>query len=230
MPVATNLILNTKGFNSVLELPANGNYKISLQKEGFIDKVTVVEINATSDNQIIEKIVIMVPDMNPGESSIMMMWETNPPEDMDIYVAAINNDDNSICIVNFENQMCSTAAAQQTRDNAAGGNNGPETVTLTDMVTNSMFTYLLAANDYNFGNNGDDLLQSCTTFSVQNNIQSYDFQKLSASSVNSTHTFYFYGCLTFQMNGEFMATEAPAGVFFNGNIDSNWMEMKNIYC
>ena len=57
----------------------------------------------------------MVPDMNPGESSIMMMWETNPPEDMDIYVAAINNDDNSICIVNFENQMCSTAAAQQTR-------------------------------------------------------------------------------------------------------------------
>ena len=57
----------------------------------------------------------MVPDMNPGESSIMMMWETNPPEDMDIYVAAINNDDNSICIVNFENQICSTAAAQQTR-------------------------------------------------------------------------------------------------------------------
>ena len=56
MPVATNLILNTKGFNSVLELPANGNYKISLQKEGFIDKVTVVEINATSDNQIIEKV------------------------------------------------------------------------------------------------------------------------------------------------------------------------------
>ena len=59
----------------------------------------------------------------------------------------------------------------QFRDNADGGNNGPETVTLTDMATNSMFTYLLAANDYNFGNNGDDLLQSCTTFSVQNNIQ-----------------------------------------------------------
>ena len=63
MPVATNLILNTKGFNSVLELPANGNYRISLQKDGFIDKVTIVEINATSDNQIIEKVRIFKDDI-----------------------------------------------------------------------------------------------------------------------------------------------------------------------
>ena len=57
----------------------------------------------------------MVPDLNPGETSILMTWETNPPQDMDIYVAAINNADDSICIVNFANQNCPSAAASQTR-------------------------------------------------------------------------------------------------------------------
>ena len=57
------------------------------------------------------------------------------------------------------------------RDNDGGGANGPESVTLSDESINSQHTYMLAANDYNFGNNGDDLLISCTTFSVQNNIQ-----------------------------------------------------------
>ena len=84
------------------------------------------------------------------------------------------------------------------RDNADGGDNGPETVSLTNPTASSQFTYLLAANDFDFSNNGNDFLISCTTFNIQNNIQSYDFQKLSASAINITHQHYFFGCLTFQ--------------------------------
>ena len=57
----------------------------------------------------------MIPDLNPGESTILMTWETNPPADLDIYVAAINNADDSVCVISFENQQCPNAAAEQTR-------------------------------------------------------------------------------------------------------------------
>ena len=61
------------------------------------------------------KYVIMIPDLNPGESTILMTWETNPPADLDIYVAAISNADDSVCVISFENQQCPNAAAEQTR-------------------------------------------------------------------------------------------------------------------
>ena len=57
----------------------------------------------------------MIPDLNPGESTILMTWETNPPADLDIYVAAISNADDSVCVISFENQQCPNAAAEQTR-------------------------------------------------------------------------------------------------------------------
>ena len=58
----------------------------------------------------------MVPDLDPGEARIMMTWETNPPADMDIYVAAIQKSDNSFaCLVSYLQQSCSTAAAFQIR-------------------------------------------------------------------------------------------------------------------
>ena len=133
------------------------------------------------------------------------------------------------------------------RDNADGGGNGPETVSLTNPTTSSQYTYLLAANDFDFENNGDDFLISCTTFNIQNNVQSYDFQKLTASAVNMTHQHYFFGCLTFQSSkfrfvevwqnikfsfsdGEFTAIDAPSGIFFNGESDAEWQNLKNTYC
>ena len=103
------------------------------------------------------------------------------------------------------------------RDNAEGGDNGPETVSLTNSSVSSQFTYLLAANDYDFESNGDSFLISCTTFNIQNNIQSYDFQKLSASSINITHQHYFFGCLTFQSSKVYQET-----FFIKNNFISRW--------
>lgn len=228
--MATNVVLNSKGKEGVLDLPANGNYQIDMKQTGFIDKTIMITVNATMDNEEIERIVVMIPDLPPEETQILMSWETDPPADVDIYVAAINNADDSICVVYFDNRNCPGAAAQQIRDNAEGGDNGPETVSLTNSSVSSQFTYLLAANDYDFESNGDSFLISCTTFNIQNNIQSYDFQKLSASSINITHQHYFFGCLTFQSNGEFTAIDAPSGIFFNGDSDAEWQTLKNTYC
>ena len=57
----------------------------------------------------------MVPDLPPEETQILLSWETDPPADVDIYVATINNADDSICVVYFDNRNCPEAAAQQIR-------------------------------------------------------------------------------------------------------------------
>ena len=134
--VAVNLELNSKGFNTINPLPANGEYEVSLMKDGYIEKLTNINVNATMDGEMVTKVhdiyqmiktilsllyyqflqyIIMVPNLHPGESTIVMSWETTPPQDMDIHVAAIKNSDNSICIVNFDNRQCTDAAISQTR-------------------------------------------------------------------------------------------------------------------
>merc|ERR1712227_50161 len=96
--------------------PANGDYEVTLIKDGFIEKITTINVNATVNGEMIDRYIIMVPNLPAGESTIVMSWETTPPQDMDIYVAAIKNSDNSICIVNFDNRQCTDAAIKLTRD------------------------------------------------------------------------------------------------------------------
>ena len=102
-----------------------------LQKEGFLDKTTVISINATADNQILDRVkttfifqslsiapqyVIMIPDLGPGEARVMMTWATNPPMDMDMYVAAVRKSDNTVvCVITYIDRNCPDAAAEQIR-------------------------------------------------------------------------------------------------------------------
>ena len=59
LPVAVNLQLNNKGFDTVLNLPANGDYQISMQKTGYINKVTTINVNATMDNELVTRVCII---------------------------------------------------------------------------------------------------------------------------------------------------------------------------
>ena len=54
--------------------------------------------------------IIMNPDIAPGETNIQMTWETNPPQDMDLFVAAIRNSDDDICLISFDNPNCDAAS------------------------------------------------------------------------------------------------------------------------
>ena len=56
IPVATNIALNSKGKEGVLDLPANGNYQIDMKQTGFIDKTVIITVNATMDNEQIERV------------------------------------------------------------------------------------------------------------------------------------------------------------------------------
>ena len=54
--MATNVVLNSKGKEGVLDLPANGNYQIDMKQSGFIDKTIMITVNATMDNEEIERV------------------------------------------------------------------------------------------------------------------------------------------------------------------------------
>ena len=54
--------------------------------------------------------IIMNPDIAPGETNIQMTWETNPPADMDLFVAAIRNSDDDLCLISFDNTDCESAS------------------------------------------------------------------------------------------------------------------------
>ena len=80
------------------------------------------------------------------------------------------------------------------RDNADGGTNGPETVTLQGTLTNSQHDYLVAINDFEFVNNGDDFYNSMSSINILNQLQSYDINMV-GNSGSMTEAYYFFGCL-----------------------------------
>ena len=67
---------------------------------------------------------------------------------------------------------------------------------MTDPSVNSLYTYVLGVNDFDFGNNGDDLVASMAFITVINNVQSFEFPKLTAEMFNMTHNYYFFGCVS----------------------------------
>ena len=53
------------------------------------------------------------------------------------------------------------------RDNADGGNNGPETVTFLHPQINQHYTYLIAIDDFEWVNNGQDFFASGSAIQVR---------------------------------------------------------------
>ena len=67
---------------------------------------------------------------------------------------------------------------------------------MTDPSVNSQYTFVIGVNDYEFGNNGDDLANSMALITVINNVQSFEFPTLAADTFNMTQDYYFFGCVT----------------------------------
>ena len=80
------------------------------------------------------------------------------------------------------------------RDNVAGGLNGPETVTFQDPVENQLYTYLVAINDWDWQNNGQDFFNSGSSISVINQLQNYE-NTMVGDSGTATEAYYFFGCI-----------------------------------
>ena len=225
--VAQNASFSSKG-TYFLTVDSNGLYKVTIEADGFITKSFDVFVNCTSSNCVVEKRVILSPHLQPGQTRLILSWEVAKPSDIDLHVMSIKKSDKSLCRTWYDNTLGCPSTTQD-RDNAEGGTNGPETVTLQDSAINSLYTYLIAIEDFEFENNGLALLSSGAGISLTNEMNTVE-HKMVATGVNMTNDYYLFGCVDVQENGEFTYTPAPDGTFFNGEEDSDWLAMYTAHC
>ena len=114
----------------------------------------------------------MSPELEAGQTRIIMSWETEKPFDLDIHVVSVRNSNQSTCRTYYRNMNGCTKISQDT-DNGSGGNNGSETMTLLDNSINNDYTYLIGMEDYGWGGQGQTNFTQCgAKITITNGVRS----------------------------------------------------------
>ena len=224
--VREDFFLSNVNWNT-LPISSNGHYQIEAMADGFETTNDHLNVECTSSSCEAELVIIMSPTLPEGATRIMMSWGAQPG-DVDIHVMAIKKSDDSMCKTWFRNKRGCTEI-EQDLDNTSGGENGVETVTLTDNTVNSGYTYLVAIEDFRFENNGQDFLESGAKIVVTNGRHSVE-SNMEATSIERATEYYLFGCVNVTNEGDFSFTPAPAGTWLNGEQDDQWLAMRNAHC
>jgi len=218
--VADSVAVDGNGFVSI-QVFQNGIYTVVIEASGFITSEfeMTVACSSDSDSECVynPKTAILSPELAPGETRIIMTWETNVPSDLDIHVISVRKSDSSICRTYYGNQGgCEQISLDN--DNTSGGEAGAETVTLLDNSINQDYVYLIGVEDYGFVDGGIPFLSAGAQISITNGLSTVTTSMV-ASTISETSEFYFFGCLEVNSDGEFSFSAAPEGIFFEGNIN-----------
>merc|ERR1712002_1446686 len=116
--------------------------------------VEEITVDCTEAECEVERLVAMSPELEAGQTRIIMTWD-DKPMDVDMHVMAVSKDSGELCRTWFDDKEGCPAVSQDL-DNVEGGLNGAETVTLLDNNVNSKYTYLIAVEDFKF-ENGESL-------------------------------------------------------------------------
>ena len=107
IPLAVNVTFNSEAYTDITPIPRNGLYHVELMREGYINKVANLTVEATTPGERVTKYVIMSKELTPEETRIIFTWETS--QDMDLFVAGIEKDTSNLCIVSYANRACPAA-------------------------------------------------------------------------------------------------------------------------
>ena len=107
IPLAENVSFNNKAFYDIKPIPRNGLYHVEVMRDGYIDKITNLTVEATTPGESVTKYVIMSKELTPEETRIIFTWETS--QDMDLFVGGIDKVTQELCIVSYANRACPAA-------------------------------------------------------------------------------------------------------------------------
>ena len=148
-----------------------GTFEARVEADGFIPADTSIEVGCELSDFTLQRLVSMSPELEAGQTRIIMSWETNRPFDIDIHVISVRNSDQLACRTYYGNLDGCTEISQDT-DNVDGGNDGAETMTLLDNSINKDYTYLIGIEDYGWGGQGQtDFTQSGAKITITNGIR-----------------------------------------------------------
>ena len=167
--VADNVQVNTNGiaqFSNCL----SGTFAIHVESAGFIAADASIEVGCEQADFTLERLMSISPELEYGETRIIMTWDTDSPRDLDIHVISVRNSDQATCWTYYGNKNGCIKVSQDV-DNGGGGNNGAESVTLLDNSINKDYTYLIGIEDYRFNSNGQTpFLQSGAKITITNGV------------------------------------------------------------
>ena len=145
-----------------------GALVINVKSVGFIAANATIEVGCSQAERRV--LVSISPELEYGETRILMTWETDSPSDLDIHVISVRNSDQATCRTYYGNRDGCTMISQDA-DNTNGGNNGAETVTLLDNSINKNYTYLIGIEEFGFSGNEQPFLQSGSKITITNGVK-----------------------------------------------------------
>lgn len=187
-----------------------------------------MEVQCTSEDCSNKKLVSMSPTLQAGQTRIMLTWENDDPQDIDIHIVAVKKDDHTSCRTYYSNKAGCTKISLDL-DNTEGGLNGAETMTLLDNAINKDYVYVIGIEDYNFENSGTPFLNSKAAVTITNGVKTV-YKHMVANTISYSKEWYLFGCVTVTSDGDYTFIPAPEGTFYNGNDMSNWVGMMSAYC
>ena len=179
--VADEVAVSDAG-TAFIEVHANGYYSIQVKAEGFIKSDFEMEVQCTSEDCTNKKLVSMSPTLQAGQTRIMLTWENDEPQDIDIHIVAVKKDDHTSCRTYYSNKAGCTKISLDL-DNTEGGLNGAETMTLLDNAINKDYVYIIGIEDYNFESNGTPFLNSKAAVTITNGVKTV-YKHMVADSIS----------------------------------------------
>ena len=182
--VAKNVTVNAEGI-AVIRVKNNGLYKVHIEAEGFVSSDIEMEVKCTSADCPNKKLLTLSPTLEPGETRIMMNWEKNTPNDLDLHIVAVKKFKKFKTCRTYFDRKNSCEKISLDLDNTSGGQNGAETITLQDNSINKDYVYLIGIEDYGWEADGIPFLSAGATITITNGVKT-DIMKMEASSIDKS--------------------------------------------
>ena len=182
--VAKNVTVNAEGI-AVIPVKKNGLYKVHVEAEDFVTGDIEMEVKCTSADCPNKKLLTLSPTLEPGETRIMMNWEKNTPNDLDLHIVAVKKSKKSKTCRTYFGRKNSCEKISLDLDNTRGGQNGAETITLQDNSINKDYVYLIGIEDYGWEADGTPFLSAGATITITNGVKT-DIMKMEASSIDKS--------------------------------------------
>ena len=158
-----------------------GTFDVQVEAVGFIAAATTIEVGCEQRAYTLQRLVSLSPELQAGETRIIMSWETNQPLDLDIHVISVRNSNQSDACRTFYGNLDGCTEISQDTDNFSGGNSGAETMTLLDNSINKDFTYLIGIEDYGSYGVYTNFIQSGAKITITNGVTTEVIQMVAGS-------------------------------------------------
>merc|ERR1719187_2756242 len=172
-----------------------GKYSITAEKRDYIVGTGRVLIRAQAGYK--GRATVTTSRILPaGTLRMIMNWQENP-QDMDLHAYQVNMEDKEACQTYYRN-MNSCIGVKQDLDNRLGGLESPETITISDISTNSHYTYMVFIDDYS--NHGRSLQESEAELTVTDGLDTKTYEMPDVARDGSSR-YWLVGCIIISEEG-----------------------------